>query len=144
PEIAAATLSGEYISHEGILFGGSGKVRTDSLLARKARIDAIATELTKLRREQASVEEQRVSLESQIAAAAAILEKAVASHQEAQLAQTASASKISELEREEHLAGRELDSLKSDCAALERQIAAAGEQIRELEEQSAQLETKLA
>src|SRR5207237_1461081 len=31
-EIAAATLRGEYISHEGILFGGSGKVRTDSLL----------------------------------------------------------------------------------------------------------------
>src|SRR5439155_1110959 len=44
PELAAATLRGEYISHEGILFGGNGRGRTDSLLERKARIDAIAIE----------------------------------------------------------------------------------------------------
>ena len=140
PEFAAATLSGEFISHKGILFGGSGKVRTDSLLARKARIEAIATELTKLRREQASLEQKRVSLESQIAAATVILEKAVVSHQEAQFTQTASASKISELEREEYSAERDLESLKSDCLTLERQIAAADEQIRSLEGQNEQLE----
>src|SRR4030095_10200617 len=81
PEIAAATLGGEFISHEGVLFGGSGKVRTDSLLERKARIEAIATELTKLRLEQTSIEQQRVSLESQITAATVVLEKAVVSHQ---------------------------------------------------------------
>ncbi|PYK67914.1 MAG: chromosome segregation protein SMC, partial [Verrucomicrobia bacterium] len=143
PEIAAATLSGEFISHAGVLFGGSGKVRKDSLLERKARIGAIATELTKLRREQARVEQQRVLLESQIAAATVILEKAVVSHQEAQFAQTASASKISELEREEHSAEQELESRKSDCSTLERQIAAADEQIRGLEEQTAQLEKRI-
>src|SRR5439155_1094966 len=38
-EIAATTLRGEYISHEGILFVGSGKVRSDSLLERKAQIE---------------------------------------------------------------------------------------------------------
>jgi chromosome segregation protein len=143
PEIAAATLSGEFISHEGILFGGSSKVRADSLLERKARIEAIATELTKLRREQASVEQKRISLESQIAAATVILEKAVVSHQEAQFTQTASASKISELEREEYSAERDLESLKSDCLTLERQIAAADEQIRSLEGQTAQLEKRI-
>jgi chromosome segregation protein len=142
--IAAATLGGEFISRDGVLFGGSGKVRTDSLLQRKARIDAIATELTKLRREQASLEQERGSLESEIANAGANLEKAVASHQEAQLAQTASASKISELEREEYSAERELESLKSDCSTLERQIAAADEQSRSLEEQTAQLEKRIA
>jgi chromosome segregation protein len=140
PEIAAATLGGEFISRAGVLFGGSGKVRTDSLLQRKVRIEAIVTELTKLKREQTSIEQQRVSLESQITAATTALEKALVSHQEAQFAQTASASKISELEREEDSAERELESLKSDCSTLERQIAAADDQIRNLEEQRAQLE----
>src|SRR4029077_16626495 len=57
-DIAATTLRGEYISH-GIRFGGSGKVRSDSLLERKARIDAIAREPIDLKREQAAVEERR-------------------------------------------------------------------------------------
>ena len=143
PDLGAATLSGEFISSEGILFGGSGKVRTDSLLARKARIDQIASELTKLRKEQASLEQQRGSVESQIATATTVWEKAVAAHQEAQLAQTAAASKISELEREEYSAEHELESLKSDCSTLDRQIAAADEQIRDLEEQNAELEKNI-
>ena len=143
-EIAAATLRGEYISHEGILFGGSGKVRTDSLLERKARIDAIARELIDLKREQAAVEQRRVAAESQIAGATTALEKAVALHQEAQATQTASVSKISELEREQHSAERELESLEFERSTLERQIASADAQIQQLEEQSAQLEEKIA
>jgi chromosome segregation protein len=143
PGLAAATLDGEFVSHEGVLFGGSGKVRTDSLLERKARIEAIATELAKLRREHTNIEKQRISLESQTTAATVVLEKAVVSHQEAQFAQTASTSKISELEREEYSAGRELESLKSDCSTLERQIAAANEQTQVLEEQAAELERRI-
>ncbi len=144
PELAAATLRGEYISHEGILFGGNGRVRTDSLLERKARIDAIAIELGQLKREQAMVEQQRVALESQIATATRALETAVALHQEAQLAQTASASKISQLEREQHSAERELESLEFERSTLERQIAAADAQIQQLEVQGAELEEKIA
>ena len=144
PELAAATLRGEYISHEGILFGGNGRVRTDSLLERKARIDAIAIELGQLKREQAMVEQQRVALESQIATILRALEKAVALYQEAQLAQTASASKISQLEREQHSAERELESLEFERSTLERQIAAADAQIQQLEVQGAELEEKIA
>ena len=80
-ELAAATLEGEYISHNGILFGGSGKVRTDSLLARKAQMDAIRTELRQLKREQAAAEERRVSLQSEIIASTNAVENAIASHQ---------------------------------------------------------------
>ena len=143
-EIAATTLRGEYISHEGILFGGSGKVRSDSLLERKARIDAIARELIDLKREQAAVERRRVTAESAIAGGTTALEKAVALHQEAQAMQTASISKISELEREQHSAERELESLEFERSTLERQIASADAQIQQLEEQSAQLKGKIA
>ena len=144
PELAAATLRGEYISHEGILFGGNGRGRTDSLLERKARIDAIAIELGQLKREQAMVEQHRVALESQIATILRALEKAVALYQEAQLAQTASASKISQLEHEQHSAERELESLEFERSTLERQIAAADAQIQQLEVQGAELEEKIA
>src|SRR5207248_11720624 len=99
-EIAAVTLRGEYISHEGILFGGSGKVRSDSLLERKARIDAIARELFDLKCEQTAVEQRRVAAESQIAGGTMALEKAGALQRQAQATQTASVSKMSELERE--------------------------------------------
>src|SRR5213595_1905287 len=143
-EIAAATLRGEYISHEGILFGGSGKVRTDSLLERKARIDAIARELIDLKREQTAVEQRRVTAESQIAGGTMALEKAVALHREAQATQTASVSKISELEREQQSAEHELESLEFERVTLERQIASADAQIQQFEEQSAQLEGKIA
>jgi chromosome segregation protein len=142
--IAAATLGGEYISNDGILFGGSGKVRSDSLLERKTRIDAIARELIDLKREQAMVEERRVAEESQIAGSMTALEKAVALHHEAQAAQTASISTVSELEREQHSAERELESLEFELSTLERQIAAADVQIQQLEEQRAQLKEKIA
>src|SRR5207253_1126310 len=113
------------------------------LLGRKARIDAIARELGQLKREQATVEQQRVALESQIATGMTALEKAVALHQEAQAAETASTSKISELEREQHSAERELESLEFERSTLERQIGLADGQIQQLEEQSAQLEEKI-
>src|SRR4029077_7708422 len=38
PTLAMATLDGEFISTEGIVFGGSTTVKADSLLARKARV----------------------------------------------------------------------------------------------------------
>src|SRR5213595_1507805 len=143
-EIAATTLRGEYISHEGILFAGSGKVRSDSLLERKARIDAIARELIDLKREQTAVEQRRVATESQIAGGTMALEKAVALHREAQATQTASVPKISELEREQQSAEHELESLEFERVTLERQIASADAQIQQFEEQSAQLEGKIA
>src|SRR5207302_10370073 len=89
-EIAATTLRGEYISHEGILFGGSGKVRSDSLLERKARIDAIARELIDLKREQAAVERRRVTAESAIAGGTTAVDKAVAVQQKAHAISTSS------------------------------------------------------
>src|SRR5439155_507997 len=148
-EFAGALAAQLDVSHEFVAaieaaLGGNGRVRTDSLLERKARIDAIGIELGQLKREQAMVEQQRVALESQIATATRALETAVALHQEAQLAQTASASKISQLEREQHSAERELESLEFERSTLERQIAAADAQIQQLEEQGAELEEKIA
>src|SRR5436190_9328466 len=44
PTLAMATLEGEFISAEGIIFGGSSSVKVDSLLERKARIAELEKE----------------------------------------------------------------------------------------------------
>jgi len=143
-DMAAATLHGEFISRDGILFGGSGKGRTDSLLERKVRIDAISIELTKLRDERSKIEHRRDTIESRIGSAQTALEEARRLHQHAALGQTATISKITELEREQDSAERDLEILKSEYAVLERQIAAAGTRMQELEKQRAQLELQTA
>jgi chromosome segregation protein len=143
-DMAAATLHGEFISRDGVLFGGSGKGRTDSLLERKARIDSTGVELAELRDERSKIEHRRDTIESQLGSANAALEEARRLHQHAALAQTATVSKITELEREQDSAERDLEILKSEYATLERQIAAANTRMQELEEQRAQLELQSA
>ncbi|MDQ2867286.1 MAG: chromosome segregation protein SMC [Verrucomicrobiota bacterium] len=142
--IAAATLRGEFISHDGVLFGGSSKVRTDSLLERKVRIDALALELATLKRERAEIEQRRHQTETQIASANGNLEQARARHQEAHLAQAAAASKITELERAHHSAERDFEILQSEHATLEKQIASADARLAELATQQKELNAQLA
>src|SRR5262249_52060919 len=48
PALAMATLAGEYVSQEGIVFTGSSEVRAASLLERKAQIADLAKEETAL------------------------------------------------------------------------------------------------
>src|SRR5438552_13603436 len=44
PTLAMATLDGEFVSVEGIVFGGSSTVKSDSLLERKMRVAALERE----------------------------------------------------------------------------------------------------
>src|ERR1044072_4084865 len=68
-----ATLGGEYVSRQGIVFTGSSEVRAASLLERKAQIADLAKEEATLAKESDSVsarrDEERTALERQIAAA---------------------------------------------------------------------------
>src|SRR5207302_5084060 len=142
--IAAATLRGEFISRDGVLFGGSGNGRPDSLLERRARIDALTNELAELMAERSKVERRRDGIESRIESANRALEEARQLHQRSALAQTATISKVTELEREQDSAEREVEILKSDHATPEGQIAAANARMHELETQREQLELQTA
>src|SRR6476646_4507194 len=126
PALAMATLAGEYVSREGIVFTGSSEVRAASLLERKAQIADLAKEEASLAKERDSVSARRD--EAKIA-----LETA------------------SRLQRELGEAGRKIDTLQSEKTALERQIAAADERLahvkRDLEsvrDQLANQKTELA
>ena len=108
PAVAMATLAGEFISTEGIVFGGSSEVRAASFLERKAQI----AELTK---EQGALGRERDSLAAKRDEEKSALETA------------------SQLRRESTEAERKIDNLRSEQAALERQVAVADDRIAQLE-----------
>ncbi len=119
PTLAMATLAGEFISTEGIIFGGSSEVRAASLLERKAQIGELA-------KEEAALGDQRESLYAKCNEAKMALETA------------------SRLQRESNEAERKIDNLRSEQTALERQVAAADERIAHLERELQTLRRQLA
>ena len=97
PALAMATLTGEYVSREGIVFTGGSEVRAASLLERKAQIADLAKEEAALAKERDSVNAKRDEAKTALETA-------------------------SRLQRELSEAGRKIDTLQSDKTALERQI----------------------
>jgi chromosome segregation protein len=108
PALPMATLAGEYISAEGIIFGGSREVRAASLLERRA-------EITDLEKEESALSKERDLTCAKRDEAKNALE--IASRLQDQFSET----------------GRKIDHLQSEKTALDRQVAAAGERIAQLE-----------
>jgi chromosome segregation protein len=106
--LTTATLTGEFVSAEGIVFGGSSEVRVMSLLERKAQIADLA-------KEEAALTKECDSLLAKCDKAKAALEIA------------------SRLQREFSEAERRTDNLRSENNALERQLAGADERVAQLE-----------
>jgi chromosome segregation protein len=119
PALAMATLTGEFISTEGIIFGGSSEVRVPSLLERKAEIADLAKQETALATERDSLCAKRDE-------AKGVLEI------------------TSRLQRESSDAERKIDNLRSEKSALERQIAAADERVAQLEREIQSVRDRLA
>src|SRR5213596_219680 len=119
PILAMATLAGEFISREGIIFGGGSDVRAASLLERKAQIDDLA-------KEEAALAKQRNSLLAKRDEAKAALEIA------------------SRLQRDFGEVERKIDDLRSEKNALERQVTAADERVAQLERELQAMRDQLA
>ncbi|PYJ64726.1 MAG: hypothetical protein DME76_19445, partial [Verrucomicrobia bacterium] len=119
PALAMATLAGEFISREGIVFGGSSEARASSMLERKAQIADLA-------KEEAALAGERDSVLAKRDEAKAALEIA------------------SQLQREFSEAERRIDNLRSEKNALERQIAAADQRIAQLESELQTMRQQLA
>ncbi|PYK03907.1 MAG: chromosome segregation protein SMC [Verrucomicrobia bacterium] len=136
-DCAAATLAGEFISAEGIVFGGSRDASADSLLERKARISVLTAEYGEVRG-------QRDALLQERDAANAIFEKAGSEFKEtrrqyesADRAQSTSDNRILFLERESQESEQKIDQLRSEQTVLAQQIQTADERIAKLEEELA-------
>ena len=119
PALAMATLAGEYVSAEGIVFGGSTEVRAASLLERKAEIADLVKEETALVKERDAMCVKRDEAKTAVEIAM-------------------------RLQREVSEAGRKIDNLQSEKAALERQVATADERIAQLERELQSVRDQLA
>src|SRR4051812_2780682 len=108
PGLAIATLAGEYVSREGIVFTGSSEARAASLLERKAQIANLVKEEAALAKEYDSVSARRDDSKTALETA-------------------------SRLQRELSEAQRKINTFQSERAALERQIAAADERLARVE-----------
>ena len=132
---AAATLAGEFISAEGIVFGGSRDVSADSLLERKARMSVLSSE-------SAEVRSRRDALLRKRDEAIAISEKARSEfgetrrqYEAADREQSNFDNRILFLERESQESEQKVDQLRSEQTVLAQQIQTAGERIAKLEEE---------
>jgi chromosome segregation protein len=135
PTLAMATLDGEFISAEGIVFGGSSTVKTDSLLERKARVAALEKEEAECTSQREILVQQRNQAKANVETGSLQLDEARAQYQAAHLSHSTSANKISLLQAEEKEAERKIDNLKSEKTTLEQQIEAAGQRVGELEDE---------
>ncbi|HLW35996.1 MAG TPA: chromosome segregation protein SMC [Chthoniobacterales bacterium] len=133
PTLAMATLDGEFISAEGIVFGGSSTVKADSLLARKARVAALEKEMVEFEGQRAIIIQQRDQAKARVENALRQVDEMRAHHQAAHLSHSTSAHKISLLQADEKEAGRRIENLKSEKVTLEQQIESANERVSGLE-----------
>src|SRR5437764_440371 len=111
PTLAMATLDGEFVSAEGIVFGGSSTVKSDSLLERKARVASLEKEEAESASQREIVIQKRDQAKANVATAMRQLDEARTHHQSAHLAHSTSANKISLLQAEEKEAERKIDNL---------------------------------
>jgi chromosome segregation protein len=135
PALAIATLTGEFLSAEGIVFGGSSSVHKESLLERKGRISILAGEHTALSTERETLRQKRDHAKSELEKATARVEDLRGQHRAAELAQSAAGTRIAILEREFDIATSRLHDLRNEQSTLSQQIRAADERINNLEKE---------
>ncbi len=144
PTLAMATLDGEFISTEGIIFGGSSTAKADSLLARKARVAALEKEIVECENQREIVVQKRDQAKTNLETASRRVDEARSHHQTAHLSHSTFAHKISLLQTGELEAERKIENLKSEKATLEEQIESANQRVAGLEEELEAARNELA
>ena len=146
--LAAATLAGEFVSSEGVVFGGSRDTSADSVLERKARISLLTVEHSRICQERDALLRERDNASTQLEKTRRDFEKIRVQHEVADREQSASGNKILFLERESHEIEQKIERLRSEQSTLAQQIEAADERIakleRELTAERTQLESQQA
>jgi chromosome segregation protein len=134
-DFAAATLAGEFISAEGIVFGGSRDASADSLLERKARISVLSAEYAEVRRQRDALLQKRDETNAILEKAANEFEEARRQFGSADRDQSTCENRILFLEQESQRSEQKLEQLRSEQTVLAQQIQTADERIAKLEEE---------
>ena len=136
-QLQFASINGEFISEEGIVFGGVANAQADSLLERKARIEVLQGECAALEEKRRALVDERSAANAQLESAKEYLEQARQQHQTAHLNQSNVSGQIQLVEQEQQEAERKLDALKNEKRTLDQQIQTANTRIDELQSELA-------
>ncbi len=128
-----ATLGGEFISAEGIIFGGSTVAANDSLLGRKAVLTSLAQECDALATERQTLIDARDQAQAGVETAIGAVEDARSSHETAQQSHSQASVQILSAERAVEDAEQKLAGVETEKSTLEQQIRSADERIAQLE-----------
>ena len=134
-DFAAATLAGEFISAEGIVFGGSRDAAADSLLERKARMSLLSAEYAEVRSRRDALLRERDEANAILEKARSDVEKTRRQYEAAEREQSTSDNRILFLERELTESEQKIDHLRSEQTVLAQQIQTAAKRIAKLEEE---------
>jgi chromosome segregation protein len=136
-EIAAATLGGELISTEGVVFGGSRETSADSLLERKAQMSALDQECSEIRQQRDALLKKCNDARAALEKASSALEAARREYEAAEREKSDYDNRILFLTRELQEGEQKQTQVRSEQSTLARQIQAADERIAKLEDELA-------
>ena len=136
-EIAAATLDGELISTEGVVFGGSRETSADSLLERKARMSVLDRECSEIRKRRDALLKQCDDARAALEKAGSEVEEARRDYETAEREKSDCDNRILFLTRELQEGEQKQTQVRSEQTTLARQIQAADERIAKLEDELA-------
>jgi chromosome segregation protein len=131
-DLAFAALGGEFISAEGIIFGGAVNTATDSMLGRKAIITGLDQEAIALETERAEAVLLRGQAHEQVQSAEAAVAEARRSHESAHEKSSQTGVEILSAERTVADEERRLAQLETEKSTLEQQVRSADERIAEI------------
>src|SRR5438128_452209 len=134
-DCAAATLTGEFISTEGIVFGGSRDASADSLLERGARMAGLKTDYSELCKQREALLQKRDEANAILDKARGEFEEARCRYESADREQSGAENRILFLERELQASEQKIDQVRSEQTVLAQQIQTADERIANLEEE---------
>jgi chromosome segregation protein len=138
------TLNGEFISEEGVVFGGKAEAKSDSLLERKARIQALEMQTVALENQRRDFENEGGLAQTRLQAAKDRLEQNRQRHHAAHIGLSTARGQIQLAEREQVESERKLQMLESEKETLDRQMKSADTRLTDLEKQLADEQQTIA
>jgi chromosome segregation protein len=133
PTLSFATLAGEFISRDGILFGGTSSAASDSMLGRRAVVQALEAEAALLEEERSRATDARDRAKATVSDAANAVDEARRSHESAHEKSSQTGIEILSAERAVADQERKLAQLETEKSTLEQQVRSADDRIAELE-----------
>ena len=135
--LAAATLTGEFISADGVVFAGRGETPSASLLERKGQISILTAEHSVLSAQREALRQKRDEAKTRFEKATHDFAEARTQSETADRAQSSAENRILFLERELNDAERKIEALRSEQTTLAQQVRVADGRVAKLEEELA-------